>query len=465
MAPADRSNSTSELRSRRSRNEEDITWAPLLDDSHSASTLLWRLTDSVYFYLKRTHGQGSEFVGITATHFGSLLKIVALEDDAKIEARARHFQTYLNHTGVDYQVVHRDGRQHATLNRRGWLTLLAWEVRVVPIYAYKWWKRLIKHLPLLDPQTNLPFSSHPPRSVFPSKGDPRLLPVAYNFVGLLKTSISGSGDLTESRRPRRRDGRDISLPEASTSGPESAPPEHRVLRRHARPRPDSMVVPSPPPVPGLPRRLDTPSRPSQPSSLSPHARQLLVSRSPREEAGPVRSSTMNVEPFGTFPRRGRTSTDLPPAERSHAHVLSHSFSQPALAVPRGRDSLRLEIPPYSGPVSLTESSTTRSTVASAPALRPYAALGRTTRRPMTMHELETASLGLGSPGRRDTIIMPDDPRLAYNPFVQLLAGQRSLEDEAIPPATLREGPGHTNPFRCFVSRVSKVPCEATVYPD
>lgn len=448
MAPADRSNSASEPRSRRARNESNIIWTQLLDNTQTASALLWRLTDSVYFHLKRSHGQDSEFVGISANHFRSLLKIVALEDDAKVEARARHFQTYLNHTGVDYQIIHRDGRQYATLNRRGWLNLLAWEVRVVPIYAYKWWKRLIKHLPLVDPQTNLPFSSHPPRSVFPAKGDAQLLPIAYKFVDLLKTSIVSADSQASSRRPRRRDRTGIVPPEASTSASESAPPEHRVLRRQTRPRPASVAIPSSPSFPDPRPPLEGPSRPGQEATLPSHGHQASASRSPCElAAAPVRSSSRNAEPFGTFPRRTRTTMEPVAAERSPAPVLSHSLSQPSLAVPRARESLRLDIPPYPGPVS-----STRSTVAvSAAALSPYATVGRAARRPMTMHELETGPPGLASPSRYGTVIMPDDPRLAYNPFVQFLAGKRSLEGDAIAPPGLEP----TNPFRHML-RLSRI---------
>ncbi|KZV96347.1 hypothetical protein EXIGLDRAFT_747701, partial [Exidia glandulosa HHB12029] len=166
-----------------------LFWQPLLDDYGRASNLMWRLADSVFFYVKESMNVDH---GIDAQRYSWLLHVAGIENDQKISARVDNARAYFRDISIRYTTVTVNGTTMPALDRQNWFALMAWETQVTPDYAFRWWEALVNRLPLEDPQTKAPFPSPPPRHVFPEIGDPDLRPIAASFAALLSV-VSPSG--------------------------------------------------------------------------------------------------------------------------------------------------------------------------------------------------------------------------------------------------------------------------------
>lgn len=93
----------------------------VVEEDGSPTTLLWRLADAVYFYMRATY---PGFQGIDADAYSWLLHVACLEPDAnvrrgtkvsdmsrflrhaQIALRVRHFTRFLNEIGIEYRITH-----------------------------------------------------------------------------------------------------------------------------------------------------------------------------------------------------------------------------------------------------------------------------------------------------------------------------------------------------------------------
>ncbi|KAH7096389.1 hypothetical protein BKA62DRAFT_719781 [Auriculariales sp. MPI-PUGE-AT-0066] len=160
-----------------------LYWKPLLDDYGRASEHMWRLADSVFFYIQGTTGKKH---GVDAQQMSWLFSVAALEDDKRVAARVANLHVYYNDIGIRYTTIKVDGKSMPTLDRQNWFAMMAWEVQVLPDYAFQWWDALIDRLPLEDPSTQCSFPTPPPRNVFPEIGDPALRPIAASFAAMIR---------------------------------------------------------------------------------------------------------------------------------------------------------------------------------------------------------------------------------------------------------------------------------------
>ncbi|KZW01173.1 hypothetical protein EXIGLDRAFT_87566 [Exidia glandulosa HHB12029] len=462
-----------------------MTWIDMLEDDGKPTTLLWRLADAVYFYLRSTY---PDFQGIDAPAFGWLLNVAALESELKIATRVQNFTRYLNDIGVEYKVIHRERRQFPALGRRAWVTLLTWETRAVPIYSYKFWKRLIARLPLQDPQTRRPFPSHPPRTSFPSHGDKSLRGAAASFASLLEevdqteaTTSRHQAEASSSRnaaastsrpsqpRPDGRQARSAQRGERARNGRSSS--RHRSRRQDpfadsatADDAPAGRQAATPQPITrrsALPTRDESsrhtvaaegrlpefmgvrPTRraPPPPPPIPSSSTQTLPRTSNRErERGPLPPTLRPPLPQRAANARHTIAVDdtphvrrvPPPPPPPPPPVLIHRLPPPPpppVAIHRvpPQHAPRTPIPVIAAidtDVPVPSPDHRLRAVASQPMLSP-------TVIPPTPIEALLAPPTPVSPLNRRSASFPDE-RVAYNPFVQLMAGQRSPDGEMVP---------------------------------
>ncbi|KAH7097328.1 hypothetical protein BKA62DRAFT_451064 [Auriculariales sp. MPI-PUGE-AT-0066] len=150
---------------KRNSVEEDKFWKAVVDENGAGTKVMWRLADSVFFYMQETR---RVWHGIDASQLYWLLCTAAIEPDEIIDNRVNNLSRYLDDVGVHYTPVTVNGQSVPTLDRTAWFNLMSSEARTAPDYACQWWTNLIGTLPLRDPHSRTPFPNPPPRIMFPA---------------------------------------------------------------------------------------------------------------------------------------------------------------------------------------------------------------------------------------------------------------------------------------------------------
>ncbi|KDQ57985.1 hypothetical protein JAAARDRAFT_193470 [Jaapia argillacea MUCL 33604] len=167
-------------------------YGSLIDANGRPSQILARLADALFFYMD----QCCDVVQLRGTKKIEPAKISWLalkmgEDQASADATEELLQSYYDAGSIPYTIGVVNGRQVPVLDRRGFLHMVVYDSRAIPVEEHKYWSKVLNMFRLTDPATRQPFPTPIPRSAFPISPD-MTLSLSYNNWRMQAARVIGT---------------------------------------------------------------------------------------------------------------------------------------------------------------------------------------------------------------------------------------------------------------------------------